>query len=66
MPLSHTYRRFTSDVYDYITKIFRKQAEVIQIHDNVNVRNTGKNEAQHRKYKRLKLGDGQVYDRSGV
>jgi hypothetical protein len=45
-------------VYDYITKICRKQAEVMQIHDDVNVRNIGKNEAQYRKYKRLKLGGG--------
>jgi len=29
-------------VYDYITKICRKQAEVIQNHDNVNFRNIGK------------------------
>jgi hypothetical protein len=48
-------------VYDYITKICRKRA-----HDNVNVRSIGKNEAQHRKYKRLTLGGGQAYDRSGV
>jgi hypothetical protein len=53
-------------VYGYITKICRKQAEAIQTHDNVNVRNTGKNEVQHKKYKRLKLGGGQAYDRSGV
>jgi hypothetical protein len=30
-----------------------KLAENLQKHDNVNVRNIGKNEAQHRKYKRL-------------
>jgi hypothetical protein len=53
-------------IYDYITKICRKQEQVIQTHDNVNARNTGKIEAQHRKYKRLKLGGGQAYDRSGV
>jgi hypothetical protein len=29
-----------------------------------NVRNIAKGEAQHRKYKMLKLGGGQVYDRS--
>jgi hypothetical protein len=29
-------------------------------------RNIGKGEAQHRKYKRLKLGGGQAYDRSSV
>jgi hypothetical protein len=49
-------------VYDYI-KICRKQAEVIQTHDNVNVRNISIKEAQHRKYKRPKLGGGQAYDR---
>jgi len=32
-------------VHDYVTKICRKQAEVIQIQDNVNVRNIGKKEA---------------------
>jgi hypothetical protein len=46
-------------VYDYITKICRKQAEVIQTHDNVSVRNIGKNEAQCMKYKSLRLGGGQ-------
>jgi hypothetical protein len=49
-----------------VTEICRKQAEVIQSHDNVNVRNTGKNEVQHRKHKRLKLSGGQAYDRSSV
>jgi hypothetical protein len=46
-------------VYDYITKLCRQQAEVIE-----NVHNIGQGEAQHRKYKRLKLGGGQAYDRS--
>jgi hypothetical protein len=31
---------------------------------NANVRDIGKGEAQQRKYKRLKLGCGQAYDRS--
>jgi hypothetical protein len=44
--------------YYYLTKICRKQAEVIQTHDNMNLQNRGKSEAQHRKYKRHKLGDG--------
>jgi hypothetical protein len=51
-------------VYDFITKICRKQAEFIQNHDNENVRNIGSGEAQHRKHKRLKLDGGQAYDRS--
>jgi hypothetical protein len=51
-------------IYGYITKLFRQQAEVIQNHENVNVRDIGKGEAQYRKYKRLKLGGGQAYDRS--
>jgi len=47
-------------VYDYITKICRKQAEVMQNHEHVNVQNIGKSEAQHREHKRLKLGGGQA------
>jgi len=53
-------------VHDYTRKMCTKQPEVIQTHNNVNVQNTDKNEAQYRKYKRLKLGGGQTYDRSGV
>jgi hypothetical protein len=51
-------------VYDYITKVCRQQAEVIQNHDNKNVRNIGQGETRHRKYMRLKFGGGQAYDRS--
>jgi hypothetical protein len=53
-------------VYDYITKSCRQQAEVVQNHENENVRYNGQGEAPHRKYKRLKLGDGHVYDCSSV
>jgi hypothetical protein len=42
------------------------KAEVIQNHDNENVRNIGQGEARHRKYKKLKLVGGQAYDRSSV
>jgi hypothetical protein len=48
----------------YIRKVRRQQAEVIQNHENANVRNIGQGEPRHRKYKRLKLGGGQAYDRS--
>jgi hypothetical protein len=51
-------------VYDYITKLCRRQAEVIQNHPNPNVRAIRQGEAIHRKYKRLKLGGGQAYHRS--
>jgi hypothetical protein len=51
-------------VYDYIIKWSRQQAEVIQNHENANFRNIGQGEARHRKYKRLKLGGGEAYDRS--
>jgi hypothetical protein len=51
-------------VYDYVTKSCRQQVEVIQNHENANVRNMGQGEPRHRKYKRLKLCGGQVYDRS--
>jgi hypothetical protein len=47
-----------------MTELSRQQAEVIQNHENAYVRNIGQGEARHRKYKRLKLGGGQVYDRS--
>jgi hypothetical protein len=49
-----------------MTKLSRQQAEVIQNHNNENVRNTGQGKANHRKYKRLKLGGGQAYYRSSV
>jgi hypothetical protein len=47
-------------VYDYITKLCRQQAEVTKNHENANISNIGKGKAQHRKYKRLKLGGGQA------
>jgi hypothetical protein len=53
-------------VYDYITKLCRKRAEVIQNHENENVRYIEQDEAQHRKYKRLKLGGGHLYYCSSV
>jgi hypothetical protein len=53
-------------VYDYITKLCRRQAEVILYHENRNVHAIGQGEPRHRKYMRLKLGGGQAYDRSSV
>jgi hypothetical protein len=47
-----------------MTKLCRQQAEVILNQDNENIRNTGHGETRHVKYKRLKLGGGQAYDRS--
>jgi hypothetical protein len=38
-------------IYDYITKLCRQQAEVIQNHENANVRNIGQGEPRHKKYK---------------
>jgi hypothetical protein len=52
--------------YVYDSKLCRQQAEVVQNHDNENVRNVGQGEVRHRKYKRPKLGGGHVYDRSSV
>jgi hypothetical protein len=51
-------------VYDYIKKLCRQQAEVIQNLDNENVHNIGQGESGHRMYERLKLGGGQAYDSS--
>jgi hypothetical protein len=53
-------------IYDYITKLCRQQAEVIHNRENENARNIGQGKAQHRKYKRLKLGGDQAYDRSSI
>jgi hypothetical protein len=53
-------------VYDYITNSCRQQAELIQNHENENVRYIGQGEAPHRKYKRLKLGGCDVCDCSSV
>jgi hypothetical protein len=50
-------------INDYITKLCRQQAEVIQNHENANVPDIGTGEARHKKYKRLKLGGGQAYGR---
>jgi hypothetical protein len=51
-------------VYDYITKLCRQKAEVIQNHEKKHVRCLGQGEARHTKYKRLKLGGGKAYDLS--
>jgi hypothetical protein len=53
-------------VYNYITKLCRRQAEVILNHETPNVRAIARGEARHRKHKRLKLGGSQVCDRSSV
>jgi hypothetical protein len=51
-------------IYDYITKLCKKQAKIIQNHGNANVCNIGQGEPRHGKFKRLKLGGGQAYHRS--
>jgi hypothetical protein len=53
-------------VYDYITKSYRQQAEVMQNHENENIPYIGQGEARHIKHKRLKLGGGHVYYCSSV
>jgi hypothetical protein len=53
-------------VYNYITKLCRRLAEVILNHENLNVRAIGQREPRHRKYKTLKLGGGQAYDGSSA
>jgi hypothetical protein len=39
-------------IYDYITKLCRQQAEVIQNHENANARNIEQGEAQRSKLNR--------------
>jgi hypothetical protein len=47
-------------IYDYITKLCRRQAEVIRNHENVC--NIGQGENPHRKYKKLIIGGGHVFN----
>jgi hypothetical protein len=58
---THTGQRIVHDFQPFV--LCRQQAEVIQNHVNADVRNIGQSEVRHRKYERLKLGNGQVYDR---
>jgi hypothetical protein len=51
-------------VHDYKTTLCWRQPEVTQNHVNEHVRGIGQGEARHRKYNKLKLGGGQVYDHS--
>jgi hypothetical protein len=51
-------------IYDYTTKLYRQEAEVIHNCENEYIRGIRQGEARYRKYKRLKLGGGQAYDRS--
>jgi hypothetical protein len=53
-------------IYDYITKPCKQQAEVVQNHENLKVRYIGQGEAQHLKYKKLQLGGGHVYNSSSA
>jgi hypothetical protein len=48
-------------INDYITKLYRQKAEVIQNHENANVSKIGQGKCRDRKYKRLKLGGGEAY-----
>jgi hypothetical protein len=51
-------------IHEYVTKLCRQQAEVIQNHENEYVRSLVQDKDSHRKYKTLKRGGGQAYDRS--
>jgi hypothetical protein len=51
-------------IYDYVIKLWRRQAEVKQNHENANVPNNVQGENRQRKYRMLKLGGYQGYDRS--
>jgi hypothetical protein len=62
--LSKESRQLINYVYEYITKLCREAAEVVQNHLNPNVRAIRQRETMHRKQKRLKLGGGQAYDHS--
>jgi hypothetical protein len=51
-------------IYNYITKLSRQQAEVVQNHENANVGDIGKRNARHRIFKIPILGCCQAYGRS--
>jgi hypothetical protein len=53
-----------SYIYDYIKKVCRQQAEVIQTDENDMFAEKEQCEAKHKKYKRLKPGSIQAYDHS--
>jgi hypothetical protein len=53
-------------LYDFAAKLCRQQATVLPNHENVDIGNIGQGDAQHRNYRRLKLGGGQAYDQSIV
>jgi hypothetical protein len=42
-------------IYDFITELFRQQAEIVQNHSNPNVRNIGQAEAQRKNIRGLNL-----------
>jgi hypothetical protein len=64
----------TRDQFFFLLEISFRQLRVLlfcsalsdENHENENVRFIGQGEAPHRKYKRLKLGGGHVYDCSSV
>jgi hypothetical protein len=47
-------------IYDYITKLCRKQAKIIQSQGDAYVYNIGQGKLQHTKFESLKLNGGQA------
>jgi hypothetical protein len=45
-----------SYIYDYITELRRRQAEIIYNHEDENIRKLKNGKTLHRKYKRLNIG----------
>jgi len=43
-------------LYDFVRKLFKQQATVTLKHESIHFSNIDQREAQHRQYKRLKLG----------
>jgi hypothetical protein len=61
IPTRYLYMAFKIPyLYDFVTKLCKEQATVILNHENVDMHNIGQCKTQHRKYKRLKLGGGQL------
>jgi hypothetical protein len=65
--LSSAHQDFQPSLYIQLYRYNKILQATNRSHTNYDielVRSVGQSEARHRKYKRLKLGDGQAYDRS--
>jgi hypothetical protein len=64
LPIRDTHNAFqNSKVYDYISKLYKQQAQIFRNNENSYFRNIGQGDALGRKYRRIKLGSEQAHGR---